>query len=589
MVERTFGRLDKRQTLHYSAETAAVGRPRAKQPREDGQLATKEGSAGSAIGARPEGGGTGAVTGLFTRQASGLVRELGLPAAVGISMGAVAVVIAFINFNAGLTGFAKADMTLPLILAGVFWIVAMFSYRYLLQAIPRVGGEYVYLSRIVSPAAGAMVGISIAVLFAYALSSLANFVAQFAPFALIALGDAFKSSAISNAAGEIGGKTAIALISIGFLVLVGLCSFLSLRTNARIMLSVSVLQIVVFLVLGLLLLDHSHSDFVRSFGQYSGHAGAYQAVINSARDSGVKLGTSLTAMLAAVPFMVLTFNGVLYSYYVGGELRRPGRTYIRASSISIVVLVSVCVAIWLLMRHTVGLHFMQAQANLAPEKYEGISSLPSVAGGLGYGLVLSGDPVTKILFGLAMACASFGVCLAFIAIITRVLFALAFDRLLPESVAKINERSHTPTTAIAVTVVTAIGFAILSSFVNITSIVANVSLFFALIVLSGGIATTVLPFTRPELILKPGANDVERLLGIPKVSMLGALTSVLATAVVVDIVVNPKIFGGLSAASIVCLALVLLSGPVVYSIARVVRRRQSSLDISLAMRQLPPE
>ena len=45
--------------------------------------------------------GSTASTRLFIRQTSGLVRELGIPAATGISLASVAVVNTFINFNAG--------------------------------------------------------------------------------------------------------------------------------------------------------------------------------------------------------------------------------------------------------------------------------------------------------------------------------------------------------------------------------------------------------------------------------------------------------------------------------------------------------
>ncbi len=95
-------------------------------------------------------------TRLFVRQTSGLVRELGIPAATGISLASVAVVNTFINFNAGLTDFTKSDMYLPLVAGAIIWLVAMFAYRYLLRAVPRAGGEYVYLSRIVSPVAGSV-------------------------------------------------------------------------------------------------------------------------------------------------------------------------------------------------------------------------------------------------------------------------------------------------------------------------------------------------------------------------------------------------------------------------------------------------
>ena len=94
-----------------------------------------------------------ASSGLFTRQSSGLVRELGIPAATAIALASVAVVNTFINFSNGLISFNKPDMVVPLILAAAIWFVAMFAYKYLLQAIPRAGGEYVYVSRVISPGA----------------------------------------------------------------------------------------------------------------------------------------------------------------------------------------------------------------------------------------------------------------------------------------------------------------------------------------------------------------------------------------------------------------------------------------------------
>src|SRR5579872_6704865 len=145
--------------------------------------------------------------GLFTRQSSGLVRELGIPAATGIALASVAVVNTFINFYSGLFNFTKVDMILPLLLGAAIWLVAMFAYRYLLRAIPRAGGEYIYMSRIISPAVGTMIGIATAVGFSYTLSANANFAANYVPFALNSLGAAFNSSALTSAATNISGTT----------------------------------------------------------------------------------------------------------------------------------------------------------------------------------------------------------------------------------------------------------------------------------------------------------------------------------------------------------------------------------------------
>ena len=126
--------------------------------------------------------------------------------------------------------------------------------------------------------------------------------------------------------------------------------------------------------------------------------------------------------------------------------------------------------VWAVLRARIGLSFMQAQPDLGvanPAAYGKITSLSSVSGGLGYGMVLSTDPITKILFATAVPLAEIAVNLAFLTVTTRVLFAQAFDRLLPVSVAKIGDRNHAPNIAIAVVLVIGIGFCFLTSLVNL--------------------------------------------------------------------------------------------------------------------------
>ena len=127
--------------------------------------------------------------------------------------------------------------------------------------------------------------------------------------------------------------------------------------------------------------------------------------------------------------------------------------------------------------------------------------------------MLSGDPITKILFATAVPFAEIAVNLAFVAVTTRVLFALAFDRLLPVSVAKVNERNHAPTSPSASCWSSASRSASSPAYANLANIVALESLFFALILLAGGVAATflALPPARPDR--APGATDVDRMAG----------------------------------------------------------------------------
>ena len=549
-------------------------------------MASSDATAGTATAGDPGAGR------LFIRQTSGLVRELGIPAATGISLASVAVVNTFINFNAGLTDFAKADMYLPLIAAAVIWLVAMFAYRYLLRAVPRAGGEYVYLSRIVSPAAGSVAGLGIAVVFTYVLSTNAHFAAQFTPFMLSGLGAAFHSTAVANAGNHLTSNIAIAWLSVVVMLIVAALSLFSVKIVARIIFWLIVVQVLAFVVLIGMLAFNSHADFTSALATYSNHPGAFQDIINTARSNGVVFGTSIASAVAIIPFMVLNYNGVLYSYYVGGELRRPGRTYLYASAISIGVLVVLWIGVWALLRARAGLTFMQAQANLGvinPTAYGKITSLSSVAGGLGYGMVLSSDPITKILFATAVPLAEIAVNLAFLTVTTRVLFAQAFDRLLPVGVAKISDRNHAPNVAISIVLVIGIGFCFLTSLVNLGSIVALQSLFFALILLAGGIAATALPMRRADLIPTPGLPDDARRSWLRKVALVGGATTVLALFTIYELIAHSSVYGKFSWESILTLVIVLGAGPVIYLIARQVRRQRNSLDLTMAMRELPPE
>lgn len=531
-------------------------------------------------------------SGLFTRQASGLVREIGVPAAVGMSIGSVACVNLLIAFPGYTAAFSKVDFYIPVLAGAVIWLVAMLAYRHLVQAIPRAGGEYVYVSRVISPVAGALAGIATALILIFTLAANVNIAATFIPFMLTALGSAFDSTGIANAADDVTSQGAVAIFSVAIMLVVGAAVMLSLKRLAQVVLGMVMLQIVAFGVLAFLLATNSNGEFIAAFERYSENPGAYNSLIELGASSGVAYGVGFAAMIALVPVGVLAYNGVLYSYYLGGELRRPGRTYVFASTISILVLLVLWGGLWALLRYSAGLDFMQAQANVAaldPEGYANLTSLDSGIGPLGYGLMLSGDPVTKILIGVAVPLASISVALTFVAVTARVLLALAFDRMLPVRVAKVGARNHAPVTAIAIVIAIGIGFCLLLSYSDITSLLSLLSLFLVLVVLAGGVAATLIAHRRPDLVLKPGATDVARWLGIPRSTWLGALTTALALFVIAEILIHRDVYLVLNAQSVTSLVAVLLAGPVVYLVADALRRRRSSMNLSMAMRELPPE
>lgn len=546
-------------------------------------------SSAEAAATQPTGDGKSA---LFTRQSSGLVRQLGILPSAAVSVAATGPFVAMIIFNSGLVSFTKVDMYVPMLSALAVWFVMLLAYRYLVQAIPRAGGEYVYLSRTVAPVLGAMAGVSIAVVFMYILATNGQLATSYVPFMLTSLGAAFHSHALVDAANHVGSNGAKAAIGAGVILIAGALSLLPLRRTGRLLVWLITFQFVAFLVVLLLLLDHSHSTFVSAFGAYAGHPHAYASMLAAARRAGVLYGVSGTSVVAAIPFMVLGFYGCLYSYYLGGELRRPGRTYVYASAAAIVVLGGLWIALWAVLRHTVGLDFMQAQSSLGtsdPTAYAHITSLGESTGALGYALVLSGDPVSKILIGIGLPVSMVTINIALVTVTTRVLFAQAFDRLLPLGIAKVSDRSHSPTTAVAVAVAGGIVFTVLETFVTITNIVALETFFISLIVLCGTVACAFLPITRPELVSVGRVTGVARWAGVPKITWMGIGATAVILFVIVEIVTHSSVYGNFNAESVIALVAVLLAGPVVYYSVSLIRRRRNRMDLALTMRELPPD
>jgi amino acid transporter len=93
--------------------------------------------------------------GLFLRRSSGLVREFGgwdvfVFNTVGYALGLVLAIIPLLMAGA----VPEASVLLTVVVGTVFTLANAMTYGYLSAAMPRSGGEYVFLGRVVHPAVG---------------------------------------------------------------------------------------------------------------------------------------------------------------------------------------------------------------------------------------------------------------------------------------------------------------------------------------------------------------------------------------------------------------------------------------------------
>src|SRR6202012_2289922 len=107
---------------------------------------------------------------------------------------------------------------------------------------------------------------------------------------------------------------------------------------------------------------------------------------------------------------------------------------------------------------------------------------------------------------------------------TRVIFAAAFDRVLPDAAAQVSERRRVPIASLVLMLLPAIGLAALYSYnTTFASYTLDATLVIAVTYLGSAIAVVLLPFVKPDLWRASPASRL-KLLGVPIVPAAGVVT-----------------------------------------------------------------
>ena len=529
---------------------------------------------------------------LFIRRSSGLVREIGARDAFAIGVGSMSLAGAFATIAVGLGLFPNSDFLVPLLVAGAIWLVTALAYWQLTVVMPKSGGDYVYASRLFTPAVGAIVGVAILVelIFSLASNGITAATAEL-PFSFTSLGNVFNSSALTDFGTTIATPNATFIFTVILIVIVGLLCTQSIRRVALILFWGAILQIVGFLIVIGLFLSHSQADFQSAFNSFSGHPGAYASIIAAAQKSGFTPGVTLVSTLATVPFCWLLYEAFTFPNLTGGELKKPRFSYGMGVVGLLLLSVLLIVIAWVAMERMAGLDFLQSSGWLylnQPNVYNATTT-PILPTGMLYALMVASDPVTKTILAFAFPAAHILSNLALMLVITRIIFALAFDRLLPTRLADVSPSTHSPVVAVIVATIGGIIFAIMNRYSSLGNLFTQIVLLTALQFFVISLAAMILPWRNRELWnSSPKVIGNASVAGVPVLAIVSAVAAIGNASMVVVIATRREIVGTYTPGSVATLLIMLLVGPVVYVIARLINRSRG-LDIRLAMRELPPD
>jgi amino acid transporter len=170
---------------------------------------------------------------------------------------------------------------------------------------------------------------------------------------------------------------------------------------------------------------------------------------------------------------------------------------------------------------------------------------------------------------------------------TRVIFAAAFDRVLPDRAAEVSEKRRVPFYSLVLMLLPAVGFGALYAFNStFASYTLDATLVIAVTYLFSAIAVVILPLRKPDLWFASPASKV-KVFGVPIVLVGGVVTIGLLVFNLYEWLSNDAYFVN-NHDSLYYMGGMYVLAIIIYVIARVVRARQG-IDLGLINKEIPVE
>jgi amino acid transporter len=525
--------------------------------------------------------------GLYTRQATGLVREISVGSNIALNVSFVSLPLAVLIATQAPFAFPGASPFWVTVFAATLCVFPVLMYGLFMAVMPRSGGDYVFVSRTVDPWVGFAANFNIT---AWYLLVIAYFGYLLAPFgfssAFTTLGVAAHNGWFVKAGATLGtSKNWGFVVGAITLVLVALMMSLSLHRALQIFKVLFALSLVGIVLSIVLLLIHGRGDFVGAVGKFGGN---YDKIIADAHKAGYSgsTGFDLKNTVLAMPLAFASFGYAIVTAYAGGEVRSPRSSGMRAMLWSLLISGALVAVLMGLSSRTFGNNFLGSATFLSNN---GDKAYPFGSPSFFF-FYVSMLTSSKLLIGLI----SLSFIVAFIValpatflIATRNLFAWSFDRILPDKVADVNPRTHSPIVANVITlIVTLIYLALIvwgsSKFLEIffTAGLAELLTFFV-------VALTAIAFPFRRKALYEGSPIRRSIAGLPVIAWLGIISLGVYALFFYPLATNDTL-GANSSTGWWATAIIAAIAIVIYPISYLINKSRG-VDLGLSFKQLPPE
>jgi len=386
---------------------------------------------------------------VFVREATGLVREVGawssFMAVLALVTGGVPVLWVAIMYTAPGANWPLAFLIAVLpsfLMAGLFTIIGI--------SMPRSGGDYVFTTRGLNPYVGFINYWGVAIAFVLNLGIFSFFTGTYFGYVLAGFGAFYHSVDVANTGAFLTSPIPSFALAATVIIVSSLLSMIRPRYTWALVFWAGVISLLATVVMFAALATINQGTFATAYNSFMGNSTAYQGVIQ--QGGLTPPPNSLLATAAALPFVWFAYTWYNLPTTWSGEMKNVKKSMPIAILVAIAAIAVYYIVFSILVTHAFGQPFLDNWSSLAAS---GTSPVAGVGGFIPFfALIVYNNPALYLTMFIALWLPIFFEFPPLIIAQTRYLFAWAFDRILPEKIASVNERFHTP---IVATIIVTIG------------------------------------------------------------------------------------------------------------------------------------
>ena len=471
---------------------------------------------------------------MFVRKASGLVRAWSVFDGFIYAIYALNIITLGFYIFASAPSLANAHLVPAIIVSSIFVVFECVVYGMLVSIMPRAGGDYVWQSRIIGSGLGFVLAITGWVFILWLWAPIYGQMLSYMVITpiMVILGGWVGSSGLVNVALWFSGTTGMFISS---LIVIGLTwVFISagMKWYARMQKTTFFIGAFGLVLMIIYLLVGSKASFIAGFNHYSaaflGASGnnLYQGILDFANKGSYTPvawnNMSFKACFALIP-MVLFWNlWPNWGCTLYGEVQGASdfRRNFWSMTGGLLIMAAVAIIFLALFAKTFGWGFYH---DLNWAFYSGKSPFPVFPYPGLLVAFLSKNPIMQLLLLVTMSAWFFGWCGNLFLSSSRVVFAAAFDRVLPEWIAAVHPKTRAPNNALLCMCIPAVIVSILYSYLpNFAKLILDGTLGIAITYLGTTIAAILLPYKEKSLY---DSSPVARykIFGIPWIVVAGVI------------------------------------------------------------------